>query len=227
MNILVYDSGVGGRSVYNLIDQYLTENNLHELVQLSYFADTANYPYGTKTEEELKSIVFSNLEHFKQEGFDQVVVACNTASSVIEKEPQHVPVPTITIIKPTVDAIVNIDPTAVQVIASNFTANNHVYSNALHLAKVNGNISEHGEQTLINAIEADEKDSIQNEISRIVSQVPEGAVFLWGCTHFSLYKDVIYHEMQNQGKTNQVVDPADELAHKVIEHLQNQLHLKS
>jgi glutamate racemase len=206
MKILVYDSGVGGRSVYQLIETHIKENNLSD-IQLSYFADTKNYPYGTKSKEELKKIVNENVKNFKAEGFEKVVVACNTASSVIAKDPNI-----ITIIEPTVQAVKKKNPHAVFVIASTFTARTQVYSKALDAAGVVAAVVEHPEQRLINAIEANRVENIRTEVARIVREAPEDHLFLWGCTHFSLVKEIFFEEIKNQGKTFVIVDPAEELA---------------
>ena len=210
MKILVYDSGVGGKSVYQLIETYTEEHHLDD-VQLSYFADTKNYPYGTKNKEELKKIVDENVKNFKAQGFEKVVVACNTASSVIEKDPNI-----ITIIDPTVEAVKKKNPQAVFVIASTFTATTQVYSKALAAAGVIATVVEHPEQRLINAIEANRTENIKSEIARIVREAPEDHLFLWGCTHFSLVKDIFYQEIALQGKSFVIVDPAEELAKRCI-----------
>lgn len=215
MNILVYDSGVGGRSVFHLLEEYFQTHERHD-IQLHYFADTANYPYGTKTEEQLTNIVLGNIDRFLKEGNDLVVVACNTASSVIEHHPEKKYEQVITIIQPTVEAVKKESAESIYVIASQFTANNHVYSTALSLSEVNKKVTESAEQTLINAIEADDQQLIAAELSKIISKLPSESVFLWGCTHFSLIKDRIQQEMETQGKLNQVVDPAEELANTVI-----------
>ncbi len=71
----VFDSGVGGISV------------LSELVKLMpnedfiYFGDSANAPYGAKTEEEIRELTIKNVEHLLSQGAKGICVACNTATS--------------------------------------------------------------------------------------------------------------------------------------------------
>lgn len=82
----VLDSGVGGLFV------------LKELVKLSpslpfvYLADTLHFPYGEKSFSEIQALVRKNIELLVRRGVSEVLVACNTASSVLEGEGYSVPV---------------------------------------------------------------------------------------------------------------------------------------
>jgi glutamate racemase len=73
--IAVFDSGVGGLTV------------LHEcLVSLPsedflYLGDDANFPYGTKTAEELRECVRRNVGFLLDRGSKLLVVACNSATT--------------------------------------------------------------------------------------------------------------------------------------------------
>ena len=73
--IAMFDSGVGGLTV------------LHEcLVSLPaedflYLGDSANFPYGTKTVEELRGLVVANAKLLLERGAKLLIVACNSATS--------------------------------------------------------------------------------------------------------------------------------------------------
>lgn len=75
--VLVFDSGVGGLSVYDEIRQLLPD--LHYL----YAFDNAGFPYGEKGEEyiveRVVAVVQAITEHYP---LALVVIACNTASTV-------------------------------------------------------------------------------------------------------------------------------------------------
>jgi glutamate racemase len=75
--VLVFDSGVGGLSVFDAIAA-----SGHAL-ELSYAADNAWLPYGLKSDAALKARVPALLSALvKQWAPDTVVVACNTASTI-------------------------------------------------------------------------------------------------------------------------------------------------
>lgn len=71
----VFDSGVGGLSVAMEIAQHLP----HE--RILYFADTANVPYGAKTDQEIRDLTARAIEWLYRQGCKIAVVACNSASA--------------------------------------------------------------------------------------------------------------------------------------------------
>ncbi len=76
-SVLVFDSGVGGLSVYDEIRQLLPE--LHYL----YAFDNVAFPYGEKTEDFIVDRVVDIVSAVVQRyPLSLVVIACNTASTV-------------------------------------------------------------------------------------------------------------------------------------------------
>lgn len=80
MKIGVFDSGVGGLSVANAIRKALPE---HEIVLRE---DKENLPYGTKSPEQLLTLVAPIIEDMVEQGCDVIVVACNTVTTSIIAE---------------------------------------------------------------------------------------------------------------------------------------------
>ena len=71
----VFDSGVGGISVLRaLVDELPHED-------FRYFGDSANAPYGEKTEQRVLELSRDIVERFVAEGAKAIVIACNTATS--------------------------------------------------------------------------------------------------------------------------------------------------
>lgn len=77
LTIGVYDSGIGGLTTLKELIKVLGGG------KFVYFADNANMPFGTKSEETLKPIITAHLEKLRILS-DLQVVACNTASTLIE-----------------------------------------------------------------------------------------------------------------------------------------------
>lgn len=75
--LLVFDSGIGGLSVLRPIAKRLPA------APIVYVADSAGYPYGTKSEAEIAARVPALLGRLV-ERFDPrlIVIACNTASTI-------------------------------------------------------------------------------------------------------------------------------------------------
>lgn len=77
MNIAFFDSGIGGLTVLkNALELMPDENYI-------YYADTKNVPYGTKPKEDVKKFVFDAVEFLAGQDIKALVVACNTATSVV------------------------------------------------------------------------------------------------------------------------------------------------
>ncbi|WP_198595150.1 glutamate racemase [Vibrio splendidus] len=77
-NILVFDSGVGGLSVYKEISQLLPNHNY------TYVFDNEAYPYGELDQQVLVRRVQSIVASFvASHAIDIVVIACNTASTIV------------------------------------------------------------------------------------------------------------------------------------------------
>jgi len=76
--LLVFDSGIGGLSVAVEIRRTIPA------AEIIYVADDAGFPYGDREESELSdhvvTLVSELIEHFKP---DAVVIACNTASTLV------------------------------------------------------------------------------------------------------------------------------------------------
>ncbi len=71
----IFDSGVGGSSIWKEIHQILPFENT------VYLADSKNAPYGNKTAEEIVALSVKNTDVLLEMGCKIVVVACNTATT--------------------------------------------------------------------------------------------------------------------------------------------------
>lgn len=71
----IFDSGVGGTSIWKEIQKLLpNEDTL-------YLADSKNAPYGEKPSKEIVQLSQKNTEFLLQKGCKLIVVACNTATT--------------------------------------------------------------------------------------------------------------------------------------------------
>ena len=77
MNLLVFDSGIGGLGVVREI------RHLQPQAQITYLADNGFFPYGEKPDDVLLghivALIGRAIEVFKP---DAIVIACNTASTI-------------------------------------------------------------------------------------------------------------------------------------------------
>ena len=71
----IFDSGIGGTSVWKEIIQLLPYENTY------YLADSKNAPYGQKSKEEIIALSEKNTEWLLNQNCKIIVVACNTATT--------------------------------------------------------------------------------------------------------------------------------------------------
>ena len=71
----VFDSGVGGISILKKLRDYLPDEDFF------YYGDSANAPYGEKSEKEVLSLSQNLARRMIERGAKAVVIACNTATS--------------------------------------------------------------------------------------------------------------------------------------------------
>lgn len=76
--ILVFDSGLGGLTVFRALAAQRPD------ADYVYAADDIGFPYGSKPEDEVKTLVLAALERLiADHAPDGVVIACNTASTLV------------------------------------------------------------------------------------------------------------------------------------------------
>lgn len=71
----IFDSGVGGTSIWK---------EIHELLPLEntiYLADSKNAPYGPKGKNAIQDLSIKNTEYLLAQGCKIIIVACNTATT--------------------------------------------------------------------------------------------------------------------------------------------------
>ncbi len=72
----IFDSGVGGLTVYRALHEELPNE------RFIYLGDTARVPYGTKSLTTVERYAIENARFLSTHGIKMLVVACNTASAL-------------------------------------------------------------------------------------------------------------------------------------------------
>lgn len=76
----LFDSGIGGTSIWKEIHQLLPSENT------IYLADSKNAPYGKRSKEEIIDLCYKNVDFLLSQNCKMIVVACNTATTNAIKE---------------------------------------------------------------------------------------------------------------------------------------------
>ncbi len=186
----VFDSGVGGISVLADLAHQLPNE------QYVYFGDSINAPYGIKSNEEIKQLslnVVNNLLNFK---IKALVVACNTATSVVINELRNsLDIPVIGM-EPALKPGIKLNKRGkVAVMATDVTLREKKFNNLIQKLGYAENIIKMPCLGLVEIIEKEGKhsDKIENCIKNIFSSysINEIGVIVLGCTHYVFIKDII------------------------------------
>ena len=98
----VFDSGLGGLTVARAIATALPHESVY------YFGDTKRCPYGTRTEDEVRSFALQAGRWLSRHDVKIMVIACNTATAAALRLAQQVlDVPVIGVIAPGARAAIN------------------------------------------------------------------------------------------------------------------------
>ena len=77
MFVGIFDSGIGGQTVYEAVKSHLPD------LGLVYFGDNKHAPYGVRDSDDIFQRTRDGIQIlFDQPGCDLVILACNTASAV-------------------------------------------------------------------------------------------------------------------------------------------------
>ena len=189
----VFDSGIGGFSIVEKIVEYIPNLNI------LYYADSKNNPYGNKTDEELFEIVCGVVEYLKNEGCKMIVIACNTATTkcmkkLREKYTDLIFVGTVPAIKVACDnnfknTLVMATPATIESERTfELVRDNKRDDQNIYLVACKG---------LANTIELGQKNKVDEILKNIFSEYKNKNIdsIVLGCTHYPYIKNEILEEM--------------------------------
>lgn len=186
---MLFDSGAGGLSIAKTL--------LHKspiALRMSYFADHSAFPYGNKDEVFLVSHVSKLIEEFShQHKPDLIVIACNTASTIVLPELRS------RLRTPFVGVVPAIKPAAklsrskrIGVLATPATVNREYTSQLINEFAPDCRVFLHGSDALVQCAEnvihgqPPERELIEQELERLLTQDRNIDTIVLACTHFPL-----------------------------------------
>lgn len=119
----IFDSGLGGLTVFDEINRLLPRENL------IYFGDSAHVPYGIKSPQTITRYSVAIAKFLQSLKIKLLLIACNSASSVaLGAIKKLVKVPVVDVITPGVSAAVDVTKNGrIAVIATKATVNSNTY----------------------------------------------------------------------------------------------------
>ncbi|BAO75090.1 glutamate racemase [Winogradskyella sp. PG-2] len=179
----IFDSGIGGTSIFKEIHTLLPNENI------IYLADSRNAPYGNKSQEEILQLCIKNTELLIRKNCKLIVVACNTATTnAITYLRTNYEVPFIGIEPAIKPAALNTQTKTIGILATKGTLSSHLFHKTTDLYASGIKVIEQVGEGIVPLIENAMLDSIEMEtlLDRYLEpMLAQNIDFLvLGCTHY-------------------------------------------
>ena len=214
----IFDSGVGGLTVYRALHERLP----HE--RFVYLGDTARVPYGTKSLATVERYAVENAKFLEAHGIKLLVVACNTASALaLPAIRKAVAIDVVGVIGPGARAAAALvgDDQRVGVIATEATVQSGAYSKAI--ASVNSKVAvlERACPLFVSLAEEGWADSpvaqaVATEYLKDL-KIEAISVLVLGCTHYPILRRTIADII---GPDVTLIDSGEATATEVVARLE-------
>jgi glutamate racemase len=205
----VFDSGLGGLTVFKALARRMPEESL------VYFGDTAHVPYGSKSPEAIARYSTAVARFLASRGIKLLVVACNTSSAwALPRIRRAVKVPVIGVIEPGARAALAATRSGrVGIIGTEATVKSGAYPKALAALSPRTKTASRACPLFVPLVEEGWWDgAVVTAVSRkYLAPLRAARVdsLILGCTHYPYLKKIIAKAM---GPRVRLIDSADETA---------------
>lgn len=209
----VFDSGIGGLTVYKALKEKLPEE------KVVYLGDTARLPYGTKSAETIIHFSEDNARFLLTKDIKIIVVACNSASSHAMRHLQDTfsELPVLGVIEPGAEAAAASCRATIGVIGTSATIMSRAYERAILERKPDAHIIAKDCPLFVPLVE---EGWAKHRVTTLVAQeyllpLKEQGIdsLVLGCTHYPVLKKVFADVL---GENIQLIDSAETTAQKVF-----------
>ena len=216
----IFDSGVGGLTVYRALHERLSDE------RFVYLGDTARVPYGTRSLATVERYAIENARFLEAHGIKILVVACNTASALaLPAIREAVRVPVIGVIEPgaraAVAASVKENARRIGVIATEATVQSGAYAAAIARLDADASVIARACPLFVPLAEEGWADT---EVAHMVAadylkeiKASNVDTLVLGCTHYPILSRVI---QETVGAEVSLIDSGEAAARDVEELLE-------
>ncbi|MEF3694932.1 MAG: glutamate racemase [Candidatus Cloacimonadota bacterium] len=205
----IFDSGVGGLTVYKMIREYFPEEDL------IYFGDTARVPYGPKSPNTIIDYSIQNARFLLQRGIKTLIVACNTSSAyALDRLRDITGIPIIGVIEPGAEqAVISTKIKRIGVIGTEGTVRSNAYYQAIRRILPETEVISQACPLFVPLVEEGWQDS---DTARLIAEEYLSCfkdtgidTMVLGCTHYPLLRETIQAVLGSEVK---LVDSAESIA---------------
>lgn len=204
----IFDSGIGGISIWKEIHRLLPNENT------IYLADSDNAPYGIKGKETIIDLSTKNTDYLISNQCKLIVVACNTATtnaiSVLRKKYD---VPFIGIEPAIKPAALNSKTKAIGILATKGTLASELFNNTASLYASGLKVIEQVGEGLVELIEMGKLDSFETKalLKSYLKPMLEADIdyLVLGCSHYPYLMPLLLELLPNHVK---IIDSGEAVA---------------
>ncbi|CAM1360912.1 Glutamate racemase [Tenacibaculum sediminilitoris] len=219
----IFDSGIGGTSIWKEIHQLLPNENT------IYLSDSKHAPYGQKSTKEIIDLSIKNTDFLIKKGAKVIVVACNTATTnAIEFLRNNYAIPFIGIEPAIKPASLNTKTGTIGILATKGTLNSALFEKTTSSLNNEINIVERVGEGLVELIENGDiySKKMTTLLKKYITPMLEEKCdyIVLGCTHYPYLLPQIQKITGNKVK---IIDSGEAVAKQVKKILQQQNLLNS
>ena len=186
----LFDSGIGGISIYNEIRKTLPKEST------IYLADNLNAPYGKKSEKEIINLSIKNTQKLIDLNCKLIVVACNTATTnAVEILRETFEVPIVGIEPSIKPAILATKTNHIGVLATEKTLSSNLFLETSNRFSDGVNIHEQIGYDLVSIMEESgiKEELLISKLRKYIEPMLEKNIdnLVLGCTHYYFLKDIL------------------------------------
>lgn len=214
----IFDSGVGGLTVYRALHERLPSEHF------VYLGDTARVPYGTKSLSTVERYAIENAKFLEAHDIKLLVVACNTASALaLPAIRESVSLPVIGVIGPGARTAAQVaGGKTVAVIATEATVQSSAYAKSISKIDSSIQVIERACPLFVPLAEegwadSDVARSVAEQYLGDLRELDLGALVL-GCTHYPILRELI---SQVVGTDVPLIDSGEATAREVQQLLKS------
>ncbi len=213
----IFDSGIGGLSVYRHLAQQLPAE------RYVYYADTLHVPYGNRDSREIEALTLNAVEWLYQQGCKLIVIACNSASAhaLSLARVRYPQIPIVGLVPALKPAVLASRSKHVAVLATKATLEGALLNQVITdiAAPNNTTVSKYFDPQLVPWVEAGMPSNAQTAShlrQRLLHLAAEGIdCLVLGCTHYPFFKEFLLQEIEQQQLAITVVDSGQAIAARV------------
>lgn len=219
----VYDSGLGGLTVWREVRRMLPRESL------VYLGDGKNCPYGSRPRQQVQELADQAVAYLVAQGCKMVVVACNTATAAAIDflRERYAPMPIVGMEPAVKPACQNTRSGVVGVLATERSLDGELFRRTAARYGRNVELITAPGRGFVELVESDRESTPEAEQTvrdAVAVMLEHGAdQIVLGCTHYPFLLPVLERVVAGRGV--EIVDPSPAVARRVVQLLdQYDLH---